>query len=207
SGFSGFDDHRVIPYVQDFSLSIERSLARDLTLDVSYSGTKGTKLWSPSNLNEVNIFENGILQAFNVTRGGGTAPLFDQMSRNLSVPGVGVVNGTTLTGSEALRRFATTNIWLANGDVANLANFINTSTAIGGGVKGQMIRNAGLPDNYIVVNPQFTAVNLHGNNDNSTYHSLVTQVRKGMSHGVTAEFAHTWSKSLGNSSGADVVSP
>jgi hypothetical protein len=116
---------------------------------------------------------------------------------NLNVPGVGVVNGTTLTGSEALRRFTTTNVWLANGEVGALANYINTTTAIGGS-KLAMLRNAGLPENYIVVNPQFRSLGLHGNNDNSTYHSLVTQVRKRFSHGVSAEFAHTWARAIGN---------
>jgi hypothetical protein len=61
-----------------------------------------------------------------------------------------------------------------------------------------MLRNAGLPDNYVVVNPQFRSLGLHGNNDNSTYHSLVTQVRKKAANGLTAEFAHTWSKAIGN---------
>jgi hypothetical protein len=195
--FAAYDDHRVIPYVQNFTLSVQHELARNLTLDVSYSGTKGTKLWSPIQLNEVNIFENGILDAFKTTRAGGNADLFNRMLLNLNVPGVGVVNGSSLTGSEALRRFSTTNIWLANGEVGALANYINTTTAIGGS-KLQMLRNAGLPENYIVVNPQFRSLGLHGNNDNSTYHSLVTQIRKRMSHGVSAEFAHTWSRSIGN---------
>jgi hypothetical protein len=74
--FAAYDDHRVIPYVQNFTLSVQRELAHNLTLDVSYSGTKGTKLWSPVQLNEVNIFENGILNAFNITRAGGNADLF-----------------------------------------------------------------------------------------------------------------------------------
>ena len=195
--FAAYDDHRVIPYVQNYTLSVQYELARNLTLDVSYSGTKGTKLWSPIQLNEVNIFENGILAAFNTTRAGGNAPLFNQLLMNLNVPGVGVVNGTTLTGSEALRRFTTTNVWLANGEVGALANYINTTTAIGGS-KLAMLRNAGLPENYIVVNPQFRSLGLHGNNDNSTYHSLVTQVRKRMSNGVSAEFSHTWSRAIGN---------
>jgi hypothetical protein len=196
--FAAYDDNRVIPYVQNFTFNIQRELARNLTLDVSYSGTKGTKLWSPFNLNQVNIFSNGILDAFNTTRAGGNAQLFDRMLMNLNVPGVGVVNGSTLTGSEALRRFATTNVWIANGEVAALANYINTTTAIGGS-KLAMLRNAGLPENYITVNPQFLNLSLHGNNDNSNYHSLVTQVRKRMSNGLTAEFSHIWSRSIGNS--------
>jgi hypothetical protein len=196
--FNGYDDHRVIPYVQNFNLSIQRDLGANLTLNVSYSGTKGTKLWGAVQLDEVNIFENGILDAFNITRAGGRAPLFDRLLNGVNFPGVGVVNGTTLTGSDALRRSTLTNGFIANGQVAALANFFNTTTAIGGGVRGAIIRNAGLPENWITVNPQFNSVALHGNNDNSTYHSLVTQVRKRFSHGVTAEFAHTWSKSLGN---------
>src|SRR6185436_19930458 len=171
----GYDDHRVIPYVQNFNLSLQRELMKTLTLEVSYSGTKGTKLWSANQLNEVNIFENGILNAFNTTRAGGNAQLFDRLLNGANFPGVGVVNGTTLTGSEALRRSTLTNGFIANGQAAALTNFFNTTTAIGGGVRGAIIRNAGLPENWIVVNTQFSGVQLHGNNDNSTYHSLVSQ--------------------------------
>ena len=201
--FTGYDDHRVSPYVQNFNLSVQHELARNLTLDVAYSATKGTKLWQAIQLNEVNIFNNGILDAFNITRAGGNAPLFDRMLNGLNVPGVGTVNGSSLTGSEALRRFATTNIWIANGEVGALANFINNTNAFGG-ARGQLLRNAGLPENFIVVNPQFGSVTLHGNNDNSTYQSLVTQVTKRMSHGVTGQFAYTWAKTLGNSVASDM---
>jgi hypothetical protein len=196
--FAAYDDRRVIPYVQNFTFSVQRELAKNLSVEVSYSGTKGTKLWSPIQLNEVNIFENGILDAFNTVRAGGESALFNQMLLGFTVPSqVGLVNGTTLTGSEALRRFPTTNIWIANGEVGALANFFNTTTAIGGS-KLAMLRNAGLADNTIVVNPQFRSLGLHGNNDNSTYHSLVTQVRKRTSNGLTAEFAHTWARAIGN---------
>src|SRR4030095_14813390 len=99
---------------------------------------------------------------------------------------------------EAFRRLATTNQFIANGEVGALANFINTTTSIGGS-KLAMLRNAGLRENYIVVNPQFRSLGLHGNNDNSTYHSIVTQVRKRLRSGLSAEFAHTWSRSIGNS--------
>src|SRR5262245_44060694 len=201
--FAGFDDNRVVPYVQNFNLSIQRELARNLTIDVSYSGTKGTKLWSPIQLNEVNIFENGILQAFNITRAGGNAPLFNSMLSGFKVNGVGITTGTTstvdgqtFTGSDLLRKYSVTNIWIANGDVANLANWINTNTTFG--PRGAMLTNAGLPQNYVTLNPQFGSLVLHGNNDNSTYHSLVTQVRKRLSNGLTGEFAYTLSKSLGN---------
>ncbi|PYS37679.1 MAG: hypothetical protein DMG14_20440, partial [Acidobacteria bacterium] len=199
---SGFADDRVIQYSHNINLSIQRELAKDLTLQVSYMGNKGTKLWNPIELNEPNIFENGILEAFNTTRAGGNAPLFDRIFNGLNVTGVGTVNGTALTGSQALRRFTTTNQWIANGDVANFANWLNSTSALTG-VNGGLLRNANLPENFIVVNPQFGSVALHGNNDNSIYHALQTEVKKRLSSGFTGQFSYTWSKDLGNSAAAN----
>jgi hypothetical protein len=199
---SGFTDNRVIQYSQNVNVSVQRELARDTTLEVSYMGNKGSKLWNPIELNEPNIFENGILDAFNITRAGGNAPLFDRIFNNLNVTGVGTVNGTTLTGSQALRRFTTTNQWIANGDVASFANWLNTTSALTGS-NGGLLRNAQLPENFIVVNPQFGSVALHGNNDNSTFHALQTEIKKRMARGFTGQFSYTWSKNMGNSAAAN----
>ena len=93
-------DNRTTPYIQSFNISIQHELMPRLNLEVSYQGNKGTKLFSNIELNTENVLTNGILDAFNVTRAGGTSPLFDRMLNGLNIPGVGVVNGTTLTGSE-----------------------------------------------------------------------------------------------------------
>jgi hypothetical protein len=199
---SGFTDNRVIQYSQNFNFSVQRELAKDLTLEVSYMGNKGTKLWNPIELNEPNIFENGILEAFNLTRAGGNAPLFDRIFNNLNVTGVGTVNGTSLTGSQALRRFTTTNQWIANGDVANFANWLNSTSALTG-ANGGLLRNAKLPENFIVVNPQFGSVALHGNNDNSIYHAFQAEVKKRLSSGFTGQFSYNWSKNIGNTAAAN----
>jgi hypothetical protein len=198
TGFTAYADERVTPYVQSFNLSLQRELARNLTLEVAYLGNKGSKLWGADQLNEINIFENGIRDAFNTTRAGGNAALFDRLLMGRNVPGVGLVNGTTLTGSEALRRFTTTNQWIANGEVASLANWFN-STPLLTGQNGGLLQNANLPENFIVVNPQFGSVTLLGNTDNSIYHSLQTQVTKRFSQGLSGQFSYTWSRNLGNS--------
>jgi len=176
---------------------VQRELARNLTLDLNWLGNKGTRLYSGTQLNDTNIFENGILDAFNVTRAGGTAPLFDRILRGLNVTGVGVVNGTTLTGSQALRALSTTNQFLANGDVGGLANFINTTPSFTG-TNGGLLRNAGLPENFIVVNPQFGSVTLNGNNTNSTYHSFQSIITKRLSGGLQSQVSYTFSKALGD---------
>src|SRR5207253_142287 len=95
-----FDNNLRTPYVQNWNLSIQRSLPASFTLDVRYVGSKGTKLLRSVNINELNIFENGLLSAFQTTQAGGNAPLFDTIFRGISLGGL-VVNGTTVRGSAA----------------------------------------------------------------------------------------------------------
>src|SRR5207248_3335426 len=73
------ESNRVAPYTQNYNLEIQREFSRNVTLSVAYVGTKSTKLWNGDPLNAVQISKNGFLDAFNTTRAGGDAPLFDTM--------------------------------------------------------------------------------------------------------------------------------
>ena len=65
------------------------------------------------------------------------------------------------------------------------------------GVVGAVLRQNGFPENFIVTNPQFGAVNnmttLYSNN----YHSLETQVTMRPRHGISFQSTYTFSKNLG----------
>jgi hypothetical protein len=192
--------NRVTPYIQNFNFEIQREINSNLTLDVAYVGTKGTSLWGAIPLNSDEIFKNGFLDAFNITRAGGNAKLFDDMLRGLNL-GSGVINGTTVTGSASLRASTNTRAFIANGSPGQLADFLNRSTSITG-KGGGFVRNSGLfPENFFVLNPQFNAANLHSNPGSSTYHSLQVQLTKRLSHGVTSQTAYTWSRALGENDG------
>jgi hypothetical protein len=203
----GFANNRVNPYIQNFSFEIQRELAKNLTLETRYIGSKGTRLYGGLSLNDVNIYETGILTAFNTTRSGGNAALFDQMLNGITLnPGTnatlgqGPVNGSTLTGSAALRGNSNFRAFLANGNVGQFASLLNTSTT-GTGRAGGLFTKNGFPENFIVANPQY-ALSVVGNNPgSSTYHSLNIQVTKRLSHGFTNQFAYTWSKALGENDG------
>jgi hypothetical protein len=54
----------VSPYVQNWSLGIQRQLTKDITLEVRYVGNKSTHMWHRQNIQETNIFENGFLTEF-----------------------------------------------------------------------------------------------------------------------------------------------
>src|SRR5262249_31311587 len=149
---------------------------------------KASKLLTNRQLNDVDIIDNGFLNAFNITRAGGNAPLFDQMLNGLNVPGVGVVHRSTLIRSHAHRRHVTTNSFIANGQVGALANFLNTTSALAG-TPGGILRNGKLQENFFVVNPQFGSVTLVSNNGNSTYHAAQAHVTQRFSHGLTGQCA------------------
>jgi hypothetical protein len=196
---STFEDNLVAPYIQNWNLEIQRELAHNLTLEMRYIGSKGTKLFGGIPINEANIFENGILDAFNTTRNGGDAQLFDQMLNGLNL-GSGTINGTSVTGSASLRNNTIFKTFLANGSVGQFANALNTSTTVTG-KGGGLIRNGKFPENFVVVNPQFASDTLNGNPGNSTYHSMQIQVTKRLSHGFTSQTSYVWSRNIGENDG------
>jgi len=200
-GFTAYDSNTVTPYIHNFNVELQHEIARNLTLEVRYIGSKGTKLENTLHLNNPIVEENGLLQAFNVTKTGGNAPLFNSMLQGLTIPGVGVVDGTTITGSAAMRQWSATRNFLANENVRGLADFLNRSNLFTNEVGG-LIRRAGLPENFIVTNPQFGSSTFGGaalvtNLANSTYHSMHVSVTKRLSQGFTNQTTYSWSKSLG----------
>jgi len=193
-----FDSGLRNQYYQNWNLSVQRQISKDSVLSVRYVGTKGTKLLSGVNLNADVINSNGFLNAFNVTRAGGEAPLFDQLFAGLTVPNVGVVNGATVRGSDYVRSNSTFAAYLANGNVGAFANNINGSALLTN-VNGGLLAHAGLPQNFFVTNPQFANVYLVGNNENSTYNALQVEFEKRFSGGWVYQGSYVWSKALGQS--------
>ncbi len=194
-----YDPNLKSPYYQNWNFSIQRAVGKDATFEARYVGTKGTDLVRSVNINEVNVFENGILSAFKTTQAGGSSPLLNQIFM-----GIGGVNGTTMTGSDYVRSFGTTAAFLANNDVGSFANFLNTSTIAG--QPGSLLRRAGLPENFIMVNPQFgTQTFLISNFGSSDYHALQLNYTKRYTAGWIFQANYTLSKALGDEEGDEAA--
>ena len=188
------------PYYQNFNVSLERLLGSNTVFSVRWVGNKGTKLIQQANVNEINVLENGILDAFKITQAGGNAPLFNKLF--VGLPGV---DGVNVTGSDFVRSNSSgLQGPLTNNDVAGLAAIIN-GIALVPGQNGGLLRRVGLPENFIVANPQFGAALLAGNYGNSTYHSLQVGIDKRFAKGWTLQAYYTFSKALGNYDGEDAV--
>ena len=128
------------PVTQNWNVSLERDLSHGMTFSVRYVGNHVSHIIGGTNLDSANIFENGILNAFQITQAGGNAPLFDQIFNGLNFGGtIGTVNGTTLTGSQALRGYSTTKPYFANNEPGAFANWMNTTTTFTSGVQGGLL--------------------------------------------------------------------
>src|SRR5207249_9455493 len=92
--------------------------------------------------------------------------------------------------------------FLANSNAAGLANYLARTAPLGGN-PGDYIRTNGLPENFVLTNPQLGQALLFTNPNNSTYNSLNVAVTKRLSHGFTNQSTYTWSKTMGTS----IVSP
>jgi len=99
-----------------------------------------------------------------------------------------------------LRANSNTRGFFAGNNVGGFAAFLNNTDNFG--PRGGLLRKAGLPENFILGNPQFAGANLTGNFANSTYHSLQIELNKRFSRGFTVQSNYTWSKALGEEEGS-----
>jgi Carboxypeptidase regulatory-like domain/TonB dependent receptor len=188
------------PYIQNWNISLGREIHRGIIVDVRYVGSKGSKMLRGTNINENNIFENGILSAFQVTEAGGNSPLLNQIFKGLNIPSVGVVDGVNITGSQAMRQNSTLYSYLIYNNVGNFANFLGYNTFVTG-VRGGLLKNAGLPANFVVANPQFGFAYLVSNFSNSTFNSFQLEVNKQFGQGFQVQGSYVRSKALGDYDG------
>src|SRR6185369_8648694 len=116
-----------------------------------------------------NFLYNGLKEAFDSARAGGESQLLDRIFNGINL-GAGTVGQSGFTGAAALRADSRFNSNLANGQYMAMAatlNTLNYTTALNpslptipAGVLGQVLKVNGFPDNFVVANPQFTAINV-----------------------------------------------
>jgi hypothetical protein len=183
------------PYTQNYNVTITRALGNQWTMDLAYVGSSSHELVQTVNTNEVNIYENGILNAFNTVRAGGDSPLLDQIFPT-TYSAVATAGSTTkyLLGNSATQGF------FANNNPGGLANYISTTNSLSN-VVGGLLLNAKLPLNTIVANPQFLNTDIIGNFGNATYNSLQVSAQKRFAKGFSIQTSYVWSKDLGVNAG------
>jgi hypothetical protein len=194
-----YDSGLKTPVVHNFNFSIDQALPGKSLLSVRYVGSLGRQLLRGADQNEHNIYETGILQAFQQVQGGVDSPLMNRIFQGLNVGGR-VVDGTTWTATQALQAATQTQGFFAQSNVGGFASYLNNTDNFTG-TRGGLIRRAGLPENWIVVNPQFASSRLFTNFAGSTYHSLQLEWVKRFTT-WTLQSNYTFAKAIGEEEGA-----
>jgi hypothetical protein len=219
---AGFDPTLRAPYTVNYTFGIQREFWKNNVLEVRYVGNQSKLAWRTSNLNEVNIFENGFLNEFrnarsnltinqaagvnsfqNLNRPGQVAlPIFDAaFGARGSLAGIAAGSGYASTA------FITN---LLNGEAGALANTLATNQNYVCRMFGNTFSPCArvlpaanapgpYPINFFLLNP-FVAGRMNYIDDTGWhgYNGLQVQFRQRLTQGVNWTTNYTFSKSLTN---------
>jgi hypothetical protein len=207
------------PYVQSWTLGIQREIAKDTVIEVRYVGNKSTHKWHLYGVQEANIFENGFLKEFINAQG------------NLAInqaAGVNSFQNRSLPGQVPLPIFEAA--FGARGSMPALSasqgwtngTFINrltlgqagsfASTLAGPSSPTYYCRLVGsnfgpcadrgytapspYPINFFVPNPYVADLTITDDNSWSTYNGLQVDLRRRLRDGLTLTANYAFSKGL-----------
>jgi hypothetical protein len=181
------------PKTNQWGLSIQRDVWKDIVVDVSYIGRRASGLFGAYDINQVDIFRNNFLREFNIVNNGpivngqrtaGNSALFNQLY------GPDTRRNANETGSQ----FAFRNL-RSSFDLNSVAA---VAADAAGRIQGgrSLVNLAGLPNDFFRPFSQFGTINVIDSNDYSTYHALQVLVQRKFAKGVQFQGSYTWSKSL-----------
>jgi len=219
AGFAANQPTMKTPYIQNWSLGIQRELAKNTVLELRYVGNKGTHVWHSYGLNEVNTVENGFLQEFKNAQNNMALNQAAGVSSfaNRSLPGQTALpifeaafgaRGATPALSTGSSFGSGTFLSLLNqGQAGALANTLAGSATYACRMFGNTFspcarlgyNAAGVyPINFFVANPYAAGYDIKSAGDfsYSSYHSLQAQFRRTFSNGIGLTANYTLAKAL-----------
>ena len=205
-----FDPHFKVPYVESWTLGIQRELDKSTALEIRYVGNRSLQNAETVNLNETNIIENGFMDEFKRAQANLQANIAAGRGPNFGYYGAGT--GTAplpiLLGYLAGSRDTTNVAAYANTNTNTFANttFVNRLAlqnpapySLASGMYGNAGRKAnglvaGFAPNFFQANPDLSSVNLIRNGGYTNYNSLVVELRRRLTRGLQLNGSYTWSK-------------
>jgi hypothetical protein len=207
-----FDENLQVPWARSWTAGWQRKLTNDMAIEARYVGTSAGDQWMDYNYNEINIIENGFLNEFRLAQqnlqaniaagrgstfryfgeGTGTAPLPTFLAYFSGVPAAQAGNAASYTSAlfsnatfvDPLARF--------NPQPFNSANALDADAT-----RRTNAINAGLPANFLVVNPDLLGGSLiTGNGGGTKYHSMQLELRKRLSNNLQFTTNYTFGRSL-----------
>jgi hypothetical protein len=214
------DPNLVSPYVQNWSLGIQRQLTNNITLEVRYVGNKATHMWHRQNMQEVNIFENGFLNDFiqakknldiNIANGKGNTFINNNLAGQAPLPifqaAFGALgNQPALSAAQGFGN-ATFIQNLNQGVAGTLGQTLATSPTnfcrlVGNKIASCVTAGFTVPGAYAInlfqANPYLSSLTYQTSNGDTNYHGLQIDVKHRLSNGLNLGANYVWSQALGD---------
>lgn len=206
----GINQNLKEPYIQQWTLGIQRELAGSTVLEIDYVGNHAVHQWQNYNINETNTLNNSFASQFKTAQanlmansnanfsdsgpGDSPTPIFDA-----AFSGNGITTAANDAGGYANPNFITL---LQQGQAGGMAtSFVHTQSYICNliGANFSPCGNAGgsYPINLLQANPYLTGgAEYLSNPGSSTYNGLQISVRHPTGHGLTLGGNYSFSKGL-----------
>jgi hypothetical protein len=217
----------VSPYVQNWSLGIQRQLTNTTMLEIRYVGNKSTHMWHRQNIQEVNIFENGFLNEFKNAQNnlaifraafpncddGGPACSFANTGLPGQVPlpifqaAFGKLGGRPELSPGQGFASAAFKTDLDQGVAGAMAQTLATSAQNICRLVGNKLSRCAIagydvpgayPINFFQANPYLSNMNYQDSNGDNNYNALQIDLKQQYSRGLLLGANYVWSHALGN---------
>ena len=215
-GPSAIDPNIKQPYVESYTLGIQRQIGRSSAFEVRYVGNRSIHDWISYNYNEVNSLNNGFLQDFLAAQqnlatnaAAGKPNDFTPYAGGKATP----ILSAAFAGASASGFKNSSYInFLNNGSLGGLAGAIANNQTFFCNVVSQafgpcsVVPTAPLssqfPSNLFQVNPflEGSGATLLSSKGSSNYNALQVEFRQKVTHGLDLNVNYTYAKTLGNSS-------
>jgi hypothetical protein len=198
-----------VGYTDSWSVGLQRALTRDMVVEARYVGNVNRQPWATENWNNENIIENNFFDEFRVA--------MNNLQANVAAGLGGTFAFTGAPGTQALPIYLAHFQGLPFSSSGNPANYTSTnftnSTFVNdldpfgpdpygaaasiwsSGTFRTNMATAGLAPNFWVMNPLVDNANVTRNLDRtSNYHSLILNLRRRLSRGLTVEGSYTYAR-------------
>jgi hypothetical protein len=194
NGLWTFDPDLRVPYVQQWSLGIERQIGNNTAFEARYVGNHAVKIFRAVDFNEVDIFNNGFLNEFlnaknNLALNGGKS--FAPGATGAPLPIFNALFAGFTPDQQTSSGFGSTTFIsnLNNNNIGAMAfSLANDRT--------YRANRASLAPNFFLANPNAAFARALTNNAFSNYHSLQLEIRRRLSKGLQMQASYTFSKAL-----------
>jgi hypothetical protein len=215
-GPAAIDPNIKQPYVESYTLGVQRQIGRSSAFEVRYVGNRSIHDWISYNYNEINDLNNGFMQDFlaaqknlAINAAAGSA---NDFSNHGSGPAMPILSAAFAGASASGFKNGSYVTDLNNGSMGALAAAIANNETYFCNVVGQSFspcsavssapQSTGFPSNLFQVNPYLegSGASLLSSKGSSNYNSLQVEFRQKVTHGLDLNVNYTYAKALGNSS-------